>query len=325
MIRSGIALASALYFEMTYDFERLKILCGRASCLPPLAASVARLIEATDESEPSETKVAAVISSDPMLCSRILRAANANYEFGDMPKIQSVDGAILRIGFDSIHSMAVSLSLQSSFMNQMTSSLFDPLSYARHSIVVGLLGRRLFNYWLDGHDRDTLLTPNEVFAAGILHDLPAALLAWVAPTAYEQVHIHCRSSFMSIEQAFREVFGGSLRELGGYAIHTWDLPEVFELTARWADEPQKAPNERGAVTAINYASAVADSNIAQSNGFASAPWSSRTNIDRDVQTEIGIREDELNSLFETALNQAEFFLPSKLMTGSVYLKGRKLA
>ena len=158
-----------------------------------------------------------------MLCAKLLRAANAGWDFSGMARIMTVQGAVMRLGLNTVRSMAISFGVQAMFTSRLASCQFDPLCYARHSIVVGLLGRYIFARRLMCGPAETKLKPDDVFAAGVLHDLPVALLAWVAPEAYNSVHQYCKSHQTSIEVGFAEVFGGSIRELGARALQTWGL------------------------------------------------------------------------------------------------------
>lgn len=308
---------------MTYDFERLKLLCGRATCLPPLPASIFRLMEVTDNGNFSAGQIAAITSSDPMLTAKLLRAANAAWDFAGMARITSVQGAVLRLGMSTVRSMAISLGVQAMFSTRLAGCLFDPLCYARHSIVTGLLGRYIFTRYSTQKQIQATMKADEIFAAGVLHDLPVALLAWVAPDAYDHVHLHCKSHGIAIENGFQDCFGGSIRELGTRAIQTWGLPEAFELTTQWVDDPLGAPRENAAIMSIYMASAIADTNIADSNGFASAPWSCPVEIIPEVAQEIDLAQEELDLAFAAVLNQIEFYLPANSVSGSVYLKGRR--
>ncbi|MHB8635545.1 MAG: HDOD domain-containing protein [Fimbriimonadaceae bacterium] len=310
---------------MQYDFERLKLLCARATCLPPLPASVFRLIEITDKGEFSASQVAAVTASDPMLCAKLLRVANAGWDFAGMARIMSVQGAVMRLGLNTVRSIAISFGVQAMFTSRLAGCQFDPLCYARHSIVVGLLSRYIFARCQMRGQVETKLKPDDIFAAGVLHDLPVALLAWVAPEAYDHVHLHCKSNHMSIERGFQELYGGSIRELGTRALQTWGLPEAFELTTLWVDTPLMAPKEQVAIMAIHYASAIADSNRANSSGFASAPWSCPVEVDAEIEEAIDLAKEELDGAFTAVLTQMEFYLPTAVMTAPHFIGGRRVA
>lgn len=310
---------------MHYDFERLKLLSARSTSLPPLPASVFRLMELTEKGGYSAGQIAAITSADPMLCANLLRAANSTWDFAGMARITSVQAAVMRLGMNTVRSMAISLGVQAMFTARLAGCLFDPLCYARHSIMVGLLGRYIFARSLMISPVQTALKPEEVFAAGVLHDLPVALLAWIAPDAYDHVHAHCKAMALPIERGFKDLYTGSIRELGTQAIKTWGLPEAFGSIIRFADEPTAAPSEQMPIMAINMASAVADSKGAETNGFASAPWSCRVAIAPEVKEAMGIEQEELDRVFETILPQIEMYLPSKIMTKPVYIKGRRIA
>ena len=310
---------------MHYTFDRIKILCERATCLPPLPASVFRLMEITEGGEASSNQISAIIAADPMLCTKLLRAANAGSDFGSLSRITSVPNAVMRLGLRAVRSMAISLGVQAMFTSKNGTCLFEPLCYSRHSILTGLLGRYIFVRAGMINSAAASLSPDEVFAAGVLHDLPVALLAFIAPDAYDNVHMHCKGNLVSIERGFEDLYGGSIRELCIFALRTWGLAEAFELVTQYVDAPLDAPKLGLAIQSIHLASAMADSKIAESNGFASAPWSCPVEVDPFIMESIGIAEEELDMAFATVLGQIEFYLPTKVMSSPVFLKGKRVS
>ncbi len=307
------------------DFERLKLLCERAVSLPPIPASVFRLMEILEGDGASAAQIAAITAADPMLCTKILRAANDQLGFGGLSRITSVQGAVLRLGHKAVRSIAVSLGVQAMFNSKNKECLFDSLCYARHSILVGLLARYVYTRRLMKGPVPDNMAAEEVFASGVLHDLPVALLAWVGPTAYDRVHLYCKAHRVTIEHGFEDVFEGSIRDLGTRAIKTWGLPEAFSLTTEFVDRPIEATKYQIPIMAINYASAVADSTVTEKKGFASAPWSCAVDVSEAVQEEVGLAAEELEIVFPKVLSQVEFYLPTPVMSGSVFIGGRRVA
>ena len=197
------------------------------------------------------------------------------------------------------------------FSTRAPDCLFDPMEFSRHSILVGLFSRYVFARRQMRDRVGTGWSNEEVFAAGVLHDMPIAILAWVAPSAYNRVHLLCKGHNIPFDQAFHDIFEGSVRQLGKRAIKTWGLPEFFGLTSEFVDDPWDAPKEKVPIMAINYASAIADSNIAISNGYGSAPWSCPVSIPREVSLEVALPDEERDTAFALLLGQLDQYLPSE--------------
>ena len=204
-------------------------------------------------------------------------------------------------------------------------SMFDTLCFARHSILVGLLARYVFARRLRAGDLTTNMSPEEVLAGGVLHDLPVGLLAYVAPEAYESLHAHCRTQGLSVEKGFDDLYHGSLRELGGRVMETRGMPTNLTLAARYATAPADAPSDREALMSICYANAIVDKGAAEPSDYVCSAWSYPVEISDELQAGVGVESAELEVVLPKLLEQVEFYLPSKLMAQPVYNKGRKVS
>lgn len=293
-----------------YDYTRLKVLCDRVVTLPQLPTSVLRLIEVLDAEETSAAHVERIVISDPMLCMRLVRLASSQMNTGE--KLTSVRAAILRLGHKAVRSLAISLGMQAMFTNRSSESIFSPIEFSRHSILVGLFARYVFARRQMFDPVTPCWSNEEVFAAGVLHDMPIAILAWVAPSAYNRVHVYAKDQLITFEDAFNDIFEGSLRDLGRRAVHTWGLPEFFALTTEYVSDPESAPKDQVPIMAIHYASAVADSNIAISNGDGAAPWSSPLEISPAIEHAVGLAPEERDMAFTALLGQLDQYLPEQL-------------
>src|SRR5579872_2959757 len=276
------------------DYERLVLLCDRATNLPPLPASVYKLMEVMEGSAASASQIGAITSSDPMLCAKILRAANGHVVSSGLAPVSSVQAAILRLGHQAVRSMAISLSVQAMFMVRSTDNLFDPLCFARHSTLVGLLSRYVFARHQQAHGASPSdLTPEEVMAGGVLHDLPLALLAFMAPESFDSLYGHCASQRLALDTGFEDLYSGSLREMGGKVMETWGMPKCLALAVRYAATPDEAPEHRAAMRAICYANWVADGLIPADAGTR---WSYPMELPGDIQESIGLAQEELDTV-----------------------------
>ncbi len=296
---------------MHYDYGRLLVLCERSSTLPQLPASVFRLMEVLESVHAPAIEIEKIVISDPMLCMRLLRLASN--QMGNGERLTSVRSAVLRLGQRAVRSLAISLGMEAMFTSRQSESLFDPMGFAQHSILVGLMARYTFARRQMSNPADTNWSNEEVFAAGVLHDMPMAILSWVAPPAYNRVHLLAKGHGMTFEMAFQEVFGGSVRELGRRAVRTWGLPEMFAHTIEHVDQPWETPKEQIPLMAIHYASAIADSSTETTGGFGAAPWGCAVQVAPEVTREVALPEEEVVAVLKALMVQTEQYLPEKSM------------
>lgn len=299
---------------MEHDYDRLLLLCDRSSNLPPLPASVFRLMEAIDNSGASASQLAQITAADPMLCAKILRAANSQGGVNGLAQISSIQGAILRLGHQAVRSIAISLSVQATFAVKREGCAFDPLCFARHSVLVGLVARYVYARRLKDKPAAANLSPEEVFAGGVLHDLPIGILAFVVPDAYETVFAKCKAERLSAERGFELAFNGSLREFGGRVMLAWQMPESLGLAVEFAAYPAHAPSDILAFQAICYANAVVDRRASETEDLTYSPWAYDVQMPADVEFEVALDQEELNLVLPKLTEQVEFYLPSRIMT-----------
>lgn len=310
---------------MQYDYERLLIQCDRASSLPPLPASVYRLMEAIDNSGASASQLAQITAADPMLCAKILRAANSQGGVNGLAQVGSIQGAILRLGHQAVRSIAISLTVQATFATKEEGSAFDPVTFARHSILVGLVARYVYARKIKDAPSPSALSAEEVLAGGVLHDLPLGIVAFVMPEAYESLHGRCRQKGMSAEDGFEAIFGGSLREMGGRVMQTWQMPESLALAVEFAAYPAHAPAHHLALQSICYANGIVDKYAFEHQDASHTSWLYEPRIPADVQMEVGLEQEEIDLVYPKLVDQVEFFLPSKLVNGPKFIQGRRVS
>jgi HD-like signal output (HDOD) protein len=221
----GIGLVGA--FMDQQQFSQLIDLFKRAEALPPLPETALRLIEVIDGGEPSLHELEQIVSVDPALAANIIRAAsNAAYATQGW-HVTTVTGAIMRLGVRNVRTLALTFTLHSVFGRATRSQYFDPGQFARHSVFVAAMGEFLYVRAASEGQAGGTWSPQEMFCAGLLHDLPKCLLAHVASDIYDSVWERARDAKQSFEEAFEGEFGEPLPLLGCAAVVAWRLPETF--------------------------------------------------------------------------------------------------
>jgi HD-like signal output (HDOD) protein len=258
--------------------------------LPALPGTVLRLMEIMDSDEPSTGRLESIIATDPGLTSRVLRLANSSSGAFDS-KATSIRGAILRVGLDSMRTLAISMLVAESPRSLTLHPLFDLDRFARHSLFVGLMGRCLFQWKQRQAPSADVCSPEEVLAAGVLHDIALPLLASQGPNVYQRIHQHAMRSQLSLADAFQAIHGVRLGQLTASACETWGLPPVLGRVLRFMEEPAMAQS-RDVLPAECLRLA---NHLANARGYSISQYASGapewTGLSRSTQ--IGLDEQEM--------------------------------
>ena len=271
----------------TNECDRLRILFRRATTLPQLPGTAVRLIEAIDSEEISARGLENIIATDPALAAKVLRVANSALAGYDT-HVGTIRGAILRIGLSAVRAIALSFTVTQVGAFERVTPTFDVHRFARHSVFVGVLSRYLFARRQKIEEFETAWSADEIMAAGVLHDLAAALLACLAPEVYERSYNYARRMGATVPEAFTRIYGMTLGELSGDASEAWGLPEIFTETLRYVESPWECENEFEAIACIHYANYIADS-----EGYSIGPWKPETQLAPEISSDFLVGDDEM--------------------------------
>lgn len=277
------------------EFERLRILFRRSACLPPLPATATRLIFAIDTGEASAIELERIIVADPAVTATILSLTNDDEELEGTSTIRQ---AIMRLGQRAIRTLAVSLTIKA-FVREVGSSENQLLGdFAKHSLAVGVAARYLFARTNRFKETvNTTWSADEVFAAGLLHDLAYPLLGLVAPEVVRRVAFYGERHRVSFSSAFSSTILGSLGELGAEAVTTWKLPELFVTTQTFLSQPWMCPTEFDALSCIVFADYLASTHL----GLPLEPWPQDYDLMQEVECEFDLSDQEIEMLRNAVL------------------------
>jgi HD-like signal output (HDOD) protein len=198
------------------DLTDVRRVVRRVRSLPTMPALHDRIDKVTHDPNASATDVARVIQHDPVFASSLLRIANsALYRRAD--PITTVTGAVSLLGQKKIRDLClVSCVLNTLGMNQE----LPVRGFWAHALAVGAATRLL-------GERRTELQPEELFLAGLLHDI--GRLFWLgedpqAVLAGEQEAAACGRSRLCVE---RERLGLTHVRAGRIVAQHWRLPHPY--------------------------------------------------------------------------------------------------
>lgn len=194
-----------------------------SSQLPTLPGVAVRLLELTKDPETEIRQVIEVISADPAISAKILKAANSSF-FGLSSEVRTIDRAVPLLGTTVATSLSLSFSLADDAMSR------GPIAthyqhYWQQSIVQAcaaeLLGRRQ-NKALAG----------EFFLCGLLLDLGRLAMLKTIPKQYVEVLESPVAQQKSLADCEQEAFGFSHVDIGTKLMENWKLPQLMVQAAQ---------------------------------------------------------------------------------------------
>lgn len=188
--------------------------------LPPLPAVVSRVMELTNDPNCTAQDLQKVIGMDEVLSSKVLRLVNSA-RYGFPKRISTLSHAVILLGFETIRNLAIGAATVRLFLREGAASPVNRQQFWEHSLETGLAASALAK-----HLRKDLILREEMFLAGLLHDLGILFLSQTFPETYREV-IQQSRSLEETEEAERQFFGMTHGEIGAKMAERWNLPPVF--------------------------------------------------------------------------------------------------
>jgi PAS domain S-box-containing protein len=191
---------------------------GEVHQLPSLPPVAARLIQVASDRESSMREVTSLIESDAGLTAKVLQIANSAY-FGFPRQIETVERATALLGLDLVRSLALSIFVIDMFRVE-EGQYFNPLEFWRHSMACAvaseLLARRR------GYRR-----PQEIFIAGLLHDIGKLLMFCWNRDVYEEMVVAARVRRLPLHEVEKQVLGLDHAEAATLLMEHWKFPPAL--------------------------------------------------------------------------------------------------
>lgn len=201
---------------------------------PPLPIVVNTLLNELDNPDANIKKIEETIEKDPLLVAKVLRMANSAY-YGFPRSVATVREAIILLGFNTIRSIALAISIKS-IMNVDVSGYWigSIKGLWEHSLLTAG-GSRVIAKKLKLQD------PEKYFVAGLLHDIGKIILSDIA----KEYKVQFLKNFLfynkTISQSEEEIIGISHNVVGHLLANYWNLPQFISDVILYHDDPLKAP------------------------------------------------------------------------------------
>jgi HD-like signal output (HDOD) protein len=196
----------------------LKALVRSVEDLEPLSPSAMRLASSVAKDEADLDEIREIVSLDPALTLRLLRAANSVANAGARPVVE-IKEALLRLGTGTVLSLAISGCVRDRLMDEQSSYGLAEGALWRHSVAAALTAELLPRF-------TRTRVPPESVSASLLHDIGKVVLSrFLEPEVLREIHqAQLRGDQVRLE-AERMVLGMHHGEVGKLIAEHWRLPE----------------------------------------------------------------------------------------------------
>ncbi|RJQ55349.1 MAG: HDOD domain-containing protein, partial [Nitrospiraceae bacterium] len=264
--------------------DSLKQYVQQISSLPTIPVVAQEILKLVHDDLISVDKLENIIRNDPPIAAKIIGAANSAF-FGYKTPTQTVNNAIMRIGFNNVRDIALGVSIMTVFENKEVPGAFDYQRIFNHSVTVGLVAQ------LISRDLKMKFT-EEIFLNGILHDLGYLVLNKYFSDTYRNVlDIFEKEGFLI--EAEKEVFNFTHADVGAWLAEKWNLPEGLLETVLYHHNPSQAKKNLKRIAVVHIADYIVSRSV-----FSVTKNNPNYTLDLSSFDALGIQEDYLGKLEE---------------------------
>ena len=208
--------------------------------LPAMPVIAQKLLALSIDTDEDEREMLMLIEQDPQISAKIIGLSNLAM-LGSARKSTSVKEAVILLGMNRVKSIATGIAIMS-LSSKVSTGKFKIQDLWLHSfgIAFAMLGiaRAMPAKIRPNHD--------QVFLAGILHDIGYLALAFLDPKRSDDLHVRLAAEpdcpALSIEREMLEICHD---ELGAELARHWNLPDEIIAVLRYHHAPDVAEAAAG--------------------------------------------------------------------------------
>jgi putative nucleotidyltransferase with HDIG domain len=202
--------------------EPYKIL-DEITTLPPAPQVLPRLLQALADPDTDTSDIVDLITFDPALTTRLLRACNSAFLASSTP-VKDVSEAVSRLGINAIYRMVAAVHGSRTLRPSCRDWGINPDTMWPHAVTTALAAQLLA--------RDNNEDEGVAFTAGLLHDLGKIVLAESFKDQYAETLADPNVNPVFAYGAEKRRFGVDHGEMGGRLLSRWKFPTAI-ITSVW--------------------------------------------------------------------------------------------
>ncbi len=208
--------------------------------LPAMPVIAQKLLALKLDTEEGVRMLLVLIEQDPQISAKLLGLANSAM-IGASRHITTVRDAAMLLGIKRVQSIATGIAIMSQ-MAKAPAGKFNMQDLWLHSIGIAFAMLGIARFMPEKmRPRD-----DQIFLAGMLHDIGYLVLAYLDPNRSDMLHTHLAAETgrpsLEIE---REILDICHDELGAELARHWNLPEEIIAVLRYHHNPDAAEAATG--------------------------------------------------------------------------------
>lgn len=199
--------------------DKLKV----ADRLPTPKGVALEVINLTQRDDVSNHDIVRLISVDPALCSRVIKAANVLLSNPSRP-VATISDAVTVLGARALRQLVMGIALIVDYRSGPCKQ-FDYQHFWVHSLLTGIAARHLVA-------RTRLAVPEEIFVLGLLGNIGQLAFATAYPDEYGDLLGRSKEGPVGeLCRMERDEFGCDEADLSGAILADMHFPELFQILA----------------------------------------------------------------------------------------------
>jgi putative nucleotidyltransferase with HDIG domain len=211
--------------------------------LPRFPENIIKVQNLIDDPKSELNEIAAIISRDPAMTADLIKIVNSA-AYMQIKRVDSISDAVKILGLKGIKNLLYSYGTQKILGDDTAGKkkLWD------HAYRTAFYAYNLVQNFRKDHD-----ILDDVYVAGILHDMGKIIFSRLHPELFNKIKYFCSEKVIP-QTLFENVAGGmNHAEIGALIAEKWNFPENLVAAIRFHHTPSDAPSAHELVEAVYLA------------------------------------------------------------------------